>query len=420
MLVELEEERGRRRVAELQGLYGPFSFSEKLLQKIWLRGDFDHRAARTSDGRSIRVVHPGKWNLLGGPDFKGARVRIGDVESTGDVELHLHARDWDAHRHAADRAYDGVILHVVLFPPDPAYATIGAGGSPIAVLTLLPLLLHDLEEYAADDVVEGLANRSSTRAIEELGALGAGEAAALIRRFAEDRWRLKVRFAGVRCQRLGWESACHHAALEILGYRFNRAAMLRVAGQYPLERWASGRVTVEDAYASETGWSLQGVRPANHPRTRLNQYAQWAVASPDWPQRLESVAAGMTSFSTDGISSTTAEFRRRAEIGKLRETFRDMVVAGAVGGTRLDNLVCDGFWPLLSARLGSDLGPWWFHWFAGDMPTGMLRSIRVLGIASGRAHPTCHGAVQGLLGWMIERENRDQRRPRVAPGGRGA
>lgn len=63
-------------VAELQGLYGPFAFSEKLLQKIWLRGDFDRSRATTLDGGRVEVLHAGRWNLLGGPDFIGARLRL--------------------------------------------------------------------------------------------------------------------------------------------------------------------------------------------------------------------------------------------------------------------------------------------------------------------------------------------------------
>src|SRR5207302_593721 len=81
-------------VAEIQGLYGPFSFSEKLFQKIWLRGDYDRTATALTDGRKIEVIHPGKWNLLGGPDFRAARFRIASgTVLTGDVELHLHASD---------------------------------------------------------------------------------------------------------------------------------------------------------------------------------------------------------------------------------------------------------------------------------------------------------------------------------------
>src|SRR5829696_5876974 len=90
-------------VAEIQGLYGAFSFPEKLLQKVWLRGDFNRAIATTTDGRAVRVTHPGKWNLLGGPDFRAARIALGDGEHfMADVEVHLRAADWDVHGHARD------------------------------------------------------------------------------------------------------------------------------------------------------------------------------------------------------------------------------------------------------------------------------------------------------------------------------
>src|SRR5438094_10651668 len=116
-------------LAEIQGLYGAFSFPEKLLQKIWLRGDFNRAAAVTADGRHVRVIHPGKWNLLGGPDFRGAGLAVGEErETVGDIEVHLHAGDWDAHGHARDHAYDGVVLHVVLFFPEAGQITRGFDG----------------------------------------------------------------------------------------------------------------------------------------------------------------------------------------------------------------------------------------------------------------------------------------------------
>src|SRR4051812_34795438 len=89
---------GLAELAEIQGLYGAFSFPEKLLQKIWLRGDFNRASANTIGGQPLRIVHPGKWNLLGGPDFRGARIAFGEAhEVTGDIEVHLQAGDWDAH-----------------------------------------------------------------------------------------------------------------------------------------------------------------------------------------------------------------------------------------------------------------------------------------------------------------------------------
>ena len=277
-------------VAEVQGLYGAFSFPERLLQKIWQRGDFDLTAARLADGRDLVVKHPGKWNHLGGPDFSGARLIIGGREITGDVELHLHARDWAAHGHAADPAYDRVVLHAVLFPCAETQ-TRGAGGRDIPVICLLPLLHHGLEEYAAEEAMEQLAGRPLHHAQEILGLLGREELDTLLMEEAARRWRGKVHFARERIKRLGWDGACHHAALEILGYRFNRAPMLTVATTWPLGEWAAGRVDPAAVFMEMAGderWSLQGVRPLNHPRLRLRQYADWCAARPDWPARVRS------------------------------------------------------------------------------------------------------------------------------------
>jgi hypothetical protein len=392
-------------VAEIQGLYGAFTFPEKLLQKVWLRGDFNRDAAVTADGRRVRIAHAGKWNLLGGPDFRSARIAFDDGrEITGDVEVHLHAPDWDAHAHASDPAYDGVVLHVVLFPPDPGHSTRGVGGKTIPVLSLLPLLHHDLEEFAAEDAVENLANRPGARIAEELSRLPAQELNETLQRLAHARWQQKVHFARLRVQRLGWCSACHHLALEVLGYRFNRAPMLRVAGRRPLHEWAAGSVDPIAAYEAEAGsWSLQGVRPANQPRTRLRQYAAWARERPDWPQRLIALGETLPRFS---LATDTRTLRRSHHFPAVRERILNEVTGGQLGGTRFDNLLCDGLLPLLASRENSAslLSGVWFHWFAGDLPPFLTGGLRQLGVFDGRSQPACHGIAQGLLGWLLQQD----------------
>jgi hypothetical protein len=407
-------------VAEVQGFYGPFSFPEQLLQKIWLRGEFDRAGVRTIDGRAVAILHPGKWNRLGGPDFRGARLRLDDQTVVGDVELHLYAGDWAAHGHARDAAYDGVVLHVVLFPPPAGHVTRGANGQAIPVLVLLPRLQHDLEEYAEDEAVERLANRPLARTIEALSPLPAAGLVALLRGHAELRWRLKTHFARVRIERLGWEEACHHMALEVFGYRFNRAPMLSVATRWPLAEWARGAVAAGEIFAAEAGlrrWSLQGVRPANHPRTRLRQYAAWVRAVPAWPERLAGLAAQLPDVAES--AGPTAAVRRAHHFADWRERLAREVAGGAVGGSRLDNLICDGWLPLLAARGATAASGLWFHWFPGDSPAQLGRALRELGVLSARMQPACHGLIQGLLGWWLVREQAEGFSPPPPPG-RGA
>jgi hypothetical protein len=392
-------------VAEIQGLYGPFTFTERLLQKIWLRGEFDAMRAVAEDGRPLRIVHPGRWNLLGGPDFQQARLQLGGADLTGDVELHLHTGDWAAHAHAVDCAYAEVVLHVVLFPPVPGEQARRADGRPIPTLVLLPLLLHDLEEYAAEEAVEMLANRPDWRAVEELARLPGAEVRAVLLAQAEERWRQKVRFARRRVARLGWTAACHHAALEILGYRFNRVPMLKTAARAPLAEWMGGAVDVASLFAAAAGsWTLQGVRPANHPRVRLAQYATWTQARPDWPDRLARLGDELTARPVHG-GWPTSIVRRQLGFRKLRTRLATEIVADAVGGTRLDNLVCDGFLPLLAATIDRELFPLWFHWLVGDLSPRLHGVLKSLAVFDGHAQPACHGLAQGLLGWMLARES---------------
>jgi len=409
-LLMKQKSEGDLAVAEIQGLYGPFTFPEKLLQQIWLRGDFALAHATTTDGRTVQVIRPGHWNQLGGPDFKGARLAIGGVAVTGDVEVHLHAADWAAHRHAFDPAYADVVLHVILFPTEER-ATAGVGGREIPLLVLLPLLNHDLEEYAADEAIERLADHPLMRARRELTSMSAEKLAAEFQHGAEVRWQQKIHYAELRIDRLGWEPACHHTALEILGYRFNRAPMLTVAGAVPLADWAcAGEGMGETVYSRFTDtWNKQGVRPANHPRTRLCQYGRWVAARPDWPRRWERFADELPAISLVE-SRQTATVRRKYRWTELTHHIAAAVFGGEIGGTRFNTLVCDGLLPLLAARVGGDerLAGVWFAWPAGDIPARYARLLRELGVVDKRHRPMSHGVVQGLIQWLLVADQRHE------------
>ncbi len=388
-------------VAEMQGLYGPFTLTERVVQKIWLRGDFAQRRLTLADGRRLEIRFTGKWNLLGGPDFHAARLIMDGWPVTGDVEVHFHPTDWRAHAHAKDRAYDNVVLHVVLFPPvageQPARHR---DGREIPTLVLLPLLHRDLEEYASDDALETITARDEWEKFAGLAAMPPAEMQPLLQGHAGVRWRQKIRFARLRIEKLGWSGAAHHTALEILGYRRNRAAMLQIAAHFPLKAWAAGAPVAKIFAARKTTWQLQGVRPANHPLGRLRQYQQWVASRPDWPERLR----GMPLPLGAAVLGPTKPARQALGLKKLREAFARDIGGNAVGGSRLDTLVCDGFLPLVAAETGKEQFAAWFHWFLGDVPDPVRKIMPKLGLAGPAGQPLCHGWSQALLGWILQHE----------------
>ena len=86
---------------------------EAFLHFIWNFQQFRSRDLRTVSGQAILVFHPGQKNSDAGPDFKNAKIKIGEIIWNGNVEIHVHAKDWNRHNHQNDEAYDSVILHVV-------------------------------------------------------------------------------------------------------------------------------------------------------------------------------------------------------------------------------------------------------------------------------------------------------------------
>jgi len=389
-------------VAELQGLDGAFSFAELLLQRIWARLEFDHARACTVAGETVRLIDVGRWNRLGGPDFLDAKIEIGGRRCEGDIEVHLRARDWETHRHAEDMAYSRVVLHVVLFPAF-AETTRRWDGAEIPILVLLPLLNRSLEEYAEDEAIERLANHPLTKARDALLALPVATQRIELKAVARERWQRKLMWAALRIDRLGWSESCHQTALEILGYRFNRAPMLRIAEAWPLTEWIGpGREDIaERAFSSELDhWQRQAIRPANFPRARLRQYQRWVGAEPVWPDRLRDFAEALPKSVNSNFE--TATFRRVYNCTKICRALARQVTASTISGPRLQTLINDGFWPLLAAHFPDRAGlfeAFWTHGHAGDLP-GWLREIsRALATTDSSLRPFAHGVAQGLLGW---------------------
>lgn len=64
--------------------------------------------------KDIEVLDAGEPNHDSGPDFFNARIRSGDLILAGNVEVHINSSDWIKHGHDSDKAYDNVVLQLVL------------------------------------------------------------------------------------------------------------------------------------------------------------------------------------------------------------------------------------------------------------------------------------------------------------------
>ena len=103
----------RSKAAETaKSAYASASEPELAIQKQWseVRRGTEFILA---DGRTLKVLSPGRWNRMPGPDFRNAKLERNGTPLRGDVEVHGKTSDWISHGHNGDPAYDGVILHVV-------------------------------------------------------------------------------------------------------------------------------------------------------------------------------------------------------------------------------------------------------------------------------------------------------------------
>jgi len=128
---------------------------EKLVRCLWFDARWRPSALHTQTGQVVIVHHPGRWNMLAGPDFQQAVIAFNDGKrQRGDVEIHRYASGWTAHRHHLDPRYNRVILHICLWNDRQTADIIRADGQSVPQLVLADWLPHPLTTYQADIVLE--------------------------------------------------------------------------------------------------------------------------------------------------------------------------------------------------------------------------------------------------------------------------
>jgi hypothetical protein len=203
------------------------SLTEELFQHIWKFRLFKQEGLNTVNGEKVTVLHPGHHNHHEGPDFKAARLRIGNTLWIGNVELHLKTSDWFRHGHQHNPRYNNIILHVV-FEHDMA-------GS---VATDIPCIA--LQEYIPKLLLKRYDQLRQSPAFVPC-AFGAEKVPLLTwynwkERLLAERWERKTSNlqAWLVANKYNWEEVCYWAIAQSLGTPVNAVPFLELAQSLPL------------------------------------------------------------------------------------------------------------------------------------------------------------------------------------------
>jgi hypothetical protein len=116
---------------------------ERPLYDLWLKQEFNDKLY-TADDEEVEVLSPGELNSgNSGPDFRNAKIRIGNIIYVGDVEIDLDYTGWKNHGHNINSHYNHVILHVVLNNKYNYSYVYSKGGRKIPTLTIRDLISED-------------------------------------------------------------------------------------------------------------------------------------------------------------------------------------------------------------------------------------------------------------------------------------
>jgi hypothetical protein len=101
------------------------NINEEFLHYIWKYSLYGQDKLISDQNEKIEVIENGWHNEDAGPDFFNAKIKIDETIWAGNIEIHIHSSDWYKHNHHTDKAYDNVILQVVLEHDKKIYRTNG-------------------------------------------------------------------------------------------------------------------------------------------------------------------------------------------------------------------------------------------------------------------------------------------------------
>ena len=327
-----------------------FHWSERHLQCLWFDSHYRPKAFPLAGNETVTVLDPGEWNVEAGPDFINATLLVqpGERRIRGDIEVHVHPADWDAHRHSADPAYANVIAHVTWFA-GPAAKTLPGAAYPLAlaepIAARTDLSLDDIDLKAYPHAILPETPRPCSAFLHDNPA----RANEVLRMAGHYRLREKASRILARLNQSGdRQQVFYEEVMAALGYKNNQAPFRALARLVPVATlkeasresalahllgaarllpqpdaapdadgaqfiralWDTWWKQSCDTLPDDTPWRLHGIRPHNAPVRRI---AAAAALFSDPHDPLDDIARIMANHPGAWFSRVTGHFEKACE-----------------------------------------------------------------------------------------------------------
>ncbi len=187
----------------------------------------------TEEGEPLQIIYPGRINGGQGPDFKDAVIITGNKILKGHIEVHIKSSSWYEHRHHQDKAYNQVIMHVVMWHNDNV-TTVLENGKKIPLLALYKFNIETTYEEWSDlkrpyNIItmpcRRVAQHPDNRDIinESLDKTG------------EDRFFNKVSSFRADFTEMEADESLYRGIMGALGYSRNKQSFIELAHHLPLK-----------------------------------------------------------------------------------------------------------------------------------------------------------------------------------------
>lgn len=231
------------------------NINESFICKIWDGGEQFYSNLKTTEGEGVKILEHGRRNYDAGPDYKDARIRIGDKIYRGDIEVHREFKDWHAHNHKRDSKYNSVILQVVMWDStDKKRPTLRIKRNlpTVCLSNFLKRSIHQVWQEIIDkpDQRFRLPCRDLNKKVDD-DTVETFLAKLAIQRLELKTERIRERLVEMASERSGlphnsildsrlnklqdWEQVFYEFTFEALGYSKNKEPMLKLARNLRLE-----------------------------------------------------------------------------------------------------------------------------------------------------------------------------------------